>query len=350
MKKKNTNAGKILLAVILIILLLVMSGFILYSRKTQQTIPQVVQNMVQPVPQNPLQIAYMRGQSYPGSDLKIEQTLANGTNYKRYIVSYLSTGLTIHGLLTVPTTQAPPGGFPAIIFNHGYITPEKYTADGNYIAYVDALARAGYVVFKPDYRGNGKSEGQAGSEYFSRNYDIDDLNAISSIRKYNLVNKNKIGVWGHSLGGHITLMDLVVSEDIKAAVIWGGVVGSYDDILYNWQSKVSYKPDAEDLRLRNLGSQQLLSLYGAPDTNPAFWNSIDPTNNLDLVSVPLQIHVGLSDNQVPPLFSEDLYSKLKELGKVVEFYSYPGANHDIASPSFSVAMERTISFFDKYLK
>ena len=44
----------------------------------------------------------MRKAQYPGSDLVIEQTLTNGANYHQYIASYLSQGLKIYGLLTVP--------------------------------------------------------------------------------------------------------------------------------------------------------------------------------------------------------------------------------------------------------
>lgn len=305
--------------------------------------------VAQPKFTSPLQISYIKSQNYPGSDLKIESTLPKGKNYKKYIASYYSDGLKIYGLLTIPDENKPENGFPAIIFNHGYITPELYTSDGNYIAYVNDLASAGYIIFKPDYRGNGKSQGQPNSEYFSRSYDIDNLNAIASIKKYTLVNPNKIGVWGHSLGGHITLMDLVVSNDIKAAVIWGGVVGSYNDIIYNWQNKVSYQPDKEDLYFRNLGRDDFLKKYGNPNKNKEFWDSIDPTQNLNLISSPVQIHIGSADNQVPPDFSKNLYKKLKDLGKNVEFYEYSGGDHNI-SQFFDEAMNKSILFFNKYLK
>lgn len=298
---------------------------------------------------NPLSIEHLREKDYSGSDIKIEETLAPGSNYNRYIASYLSDGLKIYALLTVPKGAKPQGGYPAIVFNHGYIIPAKYTPDGNYIAYVDALAKAGYVVFKPDYRGHGKSQGIAGSEYFSQDYVIDNLNAIAAIGKFKDVNPERIGVWGHSLGGNITLKDAVISNDIKAAVIWGGVVGSINDIIYNWQNRVVYKPNAEDLYLRNKGLQSLLGVYGTPTQNPEFWNSIDPTNYLSDIKTPIQIHVGGADPQVPPDFSKNLYEKLKSLGKNVEFYEYPGANHDI-NQGFSPAMQRTIDFFNKYLK
>ncbi len=297
----------------------------------------------------PMNIKYMRSQTYPGSDIKIEQTLPSGANYNRYIASFMSDGLKEYAYLTIPKTSKLSKGFPVIIFNHGYQIPKLYTPEGNYIAYMDALAKAGYIIFKPDYRGNGKSQGEPGSTYFSANYVIDDLNAIASIKKFPDADPNKIGVWGHSMGGNITLRVAEVSPDVKVAVIWGGVVGSYSDILYNWQNRVSYKPAALDLSLRNLGSQSLLAAYGTPSQNPDFWNSIDPTMNLNFIKAPIQLHVGLSDNQVPPDFSSSLNEKLKSEGKLTEYYEYPGSNHDI-NQSFDLAMRRTIQFFDKYLK
>ena len=297
----------------------------------------------------PLSIKYMRSQSYPGSDIKIEQTLPSGSNYERFIASYFSDGLKQYAYLTIPKTIKPVGGFSVIVFNHGYQIPRLYTPEGNYIPHMDALAKAGYVIFKPDYRGNGKSEGQPGSTYFSPNYAVDDLNAISSIKKYPGVNPNKIGLWGHSMGGNISLRVSEISSDIKAVVVWGAVVSDYNDIIYNWQDKVTYKPNAEDLYLRNLGLSSILATKGNPSQNPDFWKGIDPTYNLNYIKSPFQIHVGLSDNQVPPSFSKNLYDKLKVEKKYAEYYEYPGANHDI-NQSFSLAMKRTIEFFDKYLK
>jgi uncharacterized protein len=299
---------------------------------------------------NPLSIQAMRVRNYPGSDITIEQTLTPAANYNKYIASYKSDGLKIYALLLVPKGTKPQNGWPVIIFNHGYIIPEKYTPDGNYVAYADAFAKNGYIVFKPNYRGNGKSEGSPTSTYYSPDYTVDDLNAIASIKKYPDANPNKIGGWGHSMGGAITLRDLVVNRtDIKAAAIWGGVVGSYNDIMFNWQNRVSYVPNSEDLMLRNKNRNVLVGIYGTPTTNPDFWNSVDPTYFLKDITAPLQIDVGLADNQVPPDFSQGLYNKLKADGKIAEYYGYLGSNHDI-NQGFTLAMQRTISFFNRYLK
>ena len=299
---------------------------------------------------NPMSIESLRQRDYPGSEIKIEETLSPEKTYNRYIASYISDGLRIYALLLVPSIEKPAMGFPVIILNHGYITPQRYTPDGNYIAYADAFASAGYIVFKPNYRGNGKSEGNPTSTYFAPDYLIDDLNAIASIKKYESADPGAIGVWGHSMGGNITLKDLVVDKgDIKAAVIWGGVVAPINDIIYNWQDRVSYKPDVEDLRLRNQNKDLLIKTYKTPSENPAFWNSIDPNSFLKDIVAPIQINVGLADTQVPPDFSTGLYNRLKSIGKTVEYFEYQGSNHDI-NQSFNLAMKHTIDFFDLYLR
>jgi len=98
----------------------------------------------------PLQIDAMRSRAYPGSDIVIEAVLDPGSNYSRYYVSYLSDGLKIYALMTVPNGEKPPTGWPAVIFNHGYIPPDVYRTTERYIAYVDLIARSGYIVFRSD--------------------------------------------------------------------------------------------------------------------------------------------------------------------------------------------------------
>lgn len=298
---------------------------------------------------NSLTINYLRGREYLGSDIKVEETLPSEKTYDRYITSYYSDGLKIYALLLVPNSCKPEKGFPVIVLNHGYIIPGLYTPDGNYVPYADAFAKAGYIVFKPSYRGHGKSNGSPTSAYFAPDYVIDDLNGISSIKSYPDVDPEKIGVWGHSMGANISLKVAEISGDIKALSLWSGVVAPIKDIADNWQGSVSYRPDALDIRLRNQNKNALIESYGIPSESSDFWKAIDPNSYLGDIDIPVQIEVGLSDNQVPPSFSKGLYERLKALGKKVEYREYPGANHDI-NQSFSEAMAKTISFFNLYLK
>ena len=123
-------------------------------------------------------------QDYPGSDIVVERELERGANYRRYYAWYQSEGLKIYGLLTIPEGEMPEGGWPAIVFNHGYIPPDVYRTTERYIAYVDRIARAGYVVYRIDYRGHDRSKGEATGAYGSPDYTIDVLNAVASIKKH----------------------------------------------------------------------------------------------------------------------------------------------------------------------
>jgi dipeptidyl aminopeptidase/acylaminoacyl peptidase len=295
---------------------------------------------------NPLTIVALRQRSYPGSDIQIEQELEPGVNYNRYIVSYLSEGLKIYALMTVPRGEKPASGWPVIIFNHGYIPPKVYTPTSNYVAHVDILARDGYIVLKPDYRGNGKSEGIARSAYGSPDYIVDDLNALASIQQYPDADTQRIGMFGHSMGGHVTLGAMVISKDIKAGVIWAGVVASYPDLMYKWEPTpvITRTPGGHSWE------EQFIQQYGNPTQAPEFWASISATSYLKDLSGPLQLHHGTSDTEVPYQFSVDLYNAIQAVGKPVEFYTYKGAGHNLLNEDFSLAIYRTLQFFDEYVK
>ena len=307
----------------------------------------------------PLTIESLRKGEYSGSDLTIEQTLSPGTNYDRYIASYKSEGLKIFGLLTIPNGQQPAGGWPAIIFIHGYIPPAQYSTTERYVAYVDGFARDGYVVFKPDLRGHGNSEGEASGGYGSNAYTIDALNAVSSVKRLRdpesssgrfLIDKNRIGMWGHSLGGFVTLRAMVARDDIKAGVIWAGVVGSYEDLLNNWRRGSPSPAFSSPLPSGARRWRQLLvEQYGTPEQNPQFWDSISATNFLGDISGPLQLHHGTADSSVPVEFSEKLAQLMSALGKESEIFTYAGDDHNLSN-NFNVAMARSVEFFGRYLK
>lgn len=298
-------------------------------------------------PVHPLSIEALRNNEYPGSDLVIEQELEDGSNYSRYIASYKSEGLKIYALLTVPTGQVPTSGWPIILFNHGYIPPAEYRTNERYVAYQDAFARNGYITLKSDYRGHGNSEGAASGGYGSNGYTIDVLNALASIKKYPDADPERIGFWGHSMGGHITLRSMVVRNDIKAGVIWAGVVASYPELINNWRRRIN--PNQPIPSRASSWRNILVEQYGEPNDADPFWITLSANNYLSEVSGPIQIHHGTADSSVPVSFSQTLEQQLIDAGKTVEYYEYAGDDHNITS-NFNVAIQRSVEFFDKYVK
>lgn len=293
----------------------------------------------------PLAIAAVRQGTYPGSDITIVKELPLGGNYRRYYVYYLSEGLKIYALLTVPYGDPPEGGWPAIVFNHGYIPPDVYKTTERYIEYVNQIALRGYVVFRIDYRGHDQSEGEPQGAYGDPGYETDVLNAAASLKRFKGVNPQKIGMWGHSMGGYLTLRAMVVDKDIKTGVIWAGVVASYPDMLTRWRRDRPSTPPPNARRWRDLWVQQ----FGTPLENPEFWNSISANSYLADLSGPIQLHHGTKDAEVPLEFSQTLEQQIKAAGGTAELYTYQDDNHNI-SGFFTTAMQRTIAFFDQYLK
>src|SRR3990167_11353014 len=138
--------NRIKLAIIIIIFTLVGFGIAIYLNdgNDKKIVNKVTDNLNQDEDKGGLEeqtvhslsIETLKKGEYPGSDITIEQTLASGSNYQRYIVSYKSEGLKIFALLTVPNgTPSTSSGWPAIVFNHGYIPPAQYRTTERYIAY-----------------------------------------------------------------------------------------------------------------------------------------------------------------------------------------------------------------------
>jgi fermentation-respiration switch protein FrsA (DUF1100 family) len=299
---------------------------------------------------HPMNIVSARKTVYPGSVINIAETLEASTNYNRYIAWYESEGLKIYGLLTIPFGEMPENGWPAIVFNHGYIPPDVYRSTERYIAYVDSLARSGYIVFRIDYRGHDRSDGEASGAYGDPGYLVDVLNAASALRAYPQADAQRIGMWGHSMGGYLTLRAMVIDPGIKTGVIWAGVVGSYPDLICCWRRATPGVPTATpNPNFRSGWRSTWQDLYGSPDTNPEFWQGISANSYLGDLSGPVQLHHGTADTSVPVEFSRDLYQKIIQAGKISEYYEYEGDDHNLAT-YFSLAMSRTIDFFDRYLK
>jgi len=293
-----------------------------------------------------LTIPYLRKQKFPGSDIQINESIASYAKYNSYIASYVSEGNKINGLLTVPKTKMPEGGYPAVVFLHGYIPPQIYKTTERYEEYVATLARAGLVVFKIDYRGHGSSDGLPRGAYHSSDYIFDTLNARASLAKLHYVNKDKIGLWGHSMSGNILLRSMAVRPQIKVGVIWAGAVYTYTDLLkYDIQDS-SYKPDQVPDKVRE-ERRKMRARVGRVFENKDFWKKVAPTSYLSELEGYVEIHHSVSDGVVPIGYSRNVSKLLQEAGIEHNLYEYETGGHNLRNPAFKKAMERSIEAFGR---
>lgn len=342
------------------ILVLIVIGILFYTRDnlssaitTQNAINQdsskeITELSPTPLPFQEMTIPYLREQTYV-STLGDRAVAYQRADYTAFLTSYTSEGLKINALLTEPKTEKPASGWPAIIFIHGYIPPRQYATQQQYSEYVDYLARNGFAVLKIDLRGHGQSEGEAGGGYYGADYVTDTLNAYAALQSAWDINRNAIGLWGHSMAGNIVLRSVAAQQDIPAAVIWAGAVYTYTDLKeYGIQdsSYVAPAPSSATISKR----QKLIQTVGEVSAENVFWKQVAATNYLKDIKTAINIHHAVDDPVVKIEYSRNL-DKILEDNKVSHtLFEYPSGGHNFNGASFNQAMQKTVDFFKIELK
>lgn len=287
-----------------------------------------------------LTVPYMRQQVFPGSEIEIGRQVSETGSYVSYLASYESEGLRINGLLTRPKTAEPAGGYPAVVFVHGYIPPLTYETTEKYGDYVDYLARNGIVVFKIDLRGHGESEGEPGGAYYSADYVYDTLNARASLQKLAYVNPQKVGLWGHSMAGNVVLRAMAVKPEIHAGVIWAGAVYTYTDMREFGIEDNSYQPSQNPNRGRR--DEMYETVGEVEEEGNEFWPMVAPANYVGELEGLVSLHHATADPVVAVEYSRNLVERMKGVGANYEFFEYGSGGHNLGTPAFGVAMGRSV--------
>ena len=271
-----------------------------------------------------LHIDALRARSYGGDGIRIERVLAVTPAFTRTLISYTSDGLKQFGFINTPKGEGP---FPVILVLHGHVNTRAYRTVTYTARDADALARNGFLVVHPDYRGHGQSED--GPNLFHTGYAIDVLNLIQQVKQLPQAKAGALGIWGHSMGGGIAQRVLTVNtQDIKAAVLYGSM--NADEVLNMDRIKNFW----------NRGSRQ-----PEEDVPAAEWALISPVNYLGDVTAAIQIHHGGSDRDVPPAWSDTLAEQLEGLGKDVDYFTYPGQPHSLQGRSYTTFINRIVAFY-----
>jgi uncharacterized membrane protein/pimeloyl-ACP methyl ester carboxylesterase len=297
----------------------------------------------------PYSIIALSNRSYQKSDIIIEKQVEGSGNFSSFVISFMSDGLKEYALMNIPNAERPTNGFPVLILDHGYIQPNLYDTVNSYKSESDYFANQGFLVLKPDYRGNGNSEvtDQALMRFA---YPIDVLNLISSVENISNANPNQIFLWSHSMGGEVTLEVLEavaknkdLSARIKGAIFWAPVT---DPIKWFSKNNLSNLPEAI---ITPYPYTQTFQILGTPEKNPQLWQSLSPLNYLNNIDTPVLLQHGTGDTTIPYDWSVELNNDLLRLNKTVTLISYPNDTHNFPL-SWSKAVDDDLKFLFGILK
>jgi len=304
----------------------------------------------------PYTIAGLRQRTYPAGVINVTTQLEGGADYTRYAFAYPSDGLTITGIIQVPA-NAGPGPFPVIVMNHGFQMRNEYLPGDGTGRVAEVLNRHGYLTIAPDYRSWGGSD--RGYSMFYTGLVIDVIHLIKAIPSLPLVDPKRIGMWGHSMGGGVTIRVLAVdSSAIKAAVLYAPTSADEADLIKRWglacTAPVDYKACYTADILPTELAPELLASYQKTVRDPQALRAFSPIYHLETLNSPVQIHIGAADGQsfstTPPEWSQKLYDALRAAGKPAELFVYPDQGHSFAGEGRELFLQRILAFFDAHLK
>jgi dipeptidyl aminopeptidase/acylaminoacyl peptidase len=243
-----------------------------------------------------------QAQARPLQDHQV--SVVDGVTVRRW--TYSSDGLKVEGELYLPAGQKK---LPLVVFNHDGISGISRQHRLSSVR----LAKAGFVVFPPSFRGEDGSEGVV---EIAKGEVRDALNALPLLKAHPRVNGSKIAMMGASHGALISVLAASRSQDVKAVVSAYGVMD-----IYRWYSylKSSGQLGHDPVTQRTYGQ--------GPEKRPKSFslrNAVDVVPKLDC---PLLLLQGSLDETVPEEQAHIMEKAMKKAGKRVQVEIYPDALH-----------------------
>lgn len=272
--------------------------------------------------------------------IEIDRLLSNNENFASslFFLSF-SPNLNpketkkVSGIINIPNEGQSN---PLVILFRGYIDQKTYKSGDGTKRVGEYLANNGFITLAPDFLGYGESDKEADNIFESRfqTY-VTALTLVNSLKSIDKWDGKNVFIWGHSNGGQIALTILEITQLPYPTVLWAPVSKPFPySVLY-------YTDESDDRgKLIRKELAKFEELYD-PDLY-----AID--RYFDKVRAPLQLHQGINDDAVPAIWSDSLSQSLKDLDKDIAYLKYPGTDHNL-NPSWSVAVQNSLTFFKKYL-
>jgi dipeptidyl-peptidase-4 len=219
-------------------------------------------------------------------------------------------GQALHYRLFKPAHFDPAKRYPAIIEVYGGPGVQRVTNSWTGSSFTQILTRAGYAVFQLDNRGTAFRGTAFQAPIHDKLGEIevaDQVQGAHWLAAQKFVDPSRMGVWGWSYGGYLTLMLMFKAPELFRAGIAGAPVTDWS--LYDTHYTERY--------------------LDRPQDNPAGYeaSSVLPYAK-DLKGKLLVMH-GMADDNVLFLHSTKLFRKLQDLGKPFDVMVYPGAKHGL---------------------
>ncbi|ASS90424.1 alpha/beta hydrolase family protein [Aeribacillus pallidus] len=237
---------------------------------------------------------------------------------KLSIVTYISEGLKVKGMLAEPVQEGVYDGF---LYLRGGIKNVGMVRAGRIIQF----ASKGFIVMAPFYRGN---LGGEGNEDFAGNDRFDAVNAFYLLMKHPQVNPDRIHVFGFSRGGVMALLTGVICSNVRSVVSWGGV----SDMFLTYEER----KDLRRMMKRVIG--------GTPKKYPDRYKWRTPLYYLEKMQAPVLIIHGGKDENVSIEHAYRLERRLKELGKQVDSWYFQHFSHHFPPRHNRMVLERMIKW------
>lgn len=224
---------------------------------------------------------------------------------------------------------------PVLVYLHG--GPEAQERP-EFKPLIQLLVKLGVTVIAPNYRGSsGYGRSFVHLDDVDRRWDaVRDIGAlvdwIESRGRYS----GRMCVYGGSYGGYLALMSLAAYPDVWACgVELCGIV-----------NLVTFLENTKPWRRR-----YRIPEYGDPEKDRELLLNLSPIAHADKIKAPLMVVHGVNDPRVPVSEARQLVSKLRELGREVEYVELEGEGHGIAKVHNRVKVySKVVEFLMKHLK
>jgi len=234
-------------------------------------------------------------------------------------------------------SMVKPPGFDASrrysVFLNVYGGPTVQNVKRGWPGLIDEyMAQQGYVVFTLDNRGSARRSRAFTDSIRGRLGEIevrDQLAGARWLQGQPGIDPKRIGVFGWSYGGYMTLMMLAKGSDVVAA---GAAVAPVTDWrLYDTCYTERY--------------------LGTPQSNGQGYADSSVFSALGGLKSPLFLAHGMADDNVLFVNSTRLMSELQNRGIQFELMTYPGAKHGLSTPQMKMHVFTAIGdFFDRRVK